>query len=355
VRRNLRVDGAVIQASLRAVDPAALMPLHRFRLQGQRLYRIHPEPLLEILTGLLAWCRDGVVQLAGPPVGSRNWAQLRDAADRVLFGSPSFTGPLLDGSQASLCLLHLCQALGAVSAEVRRRRDASTILDVRAALEDPTARQRLLQPYLSTLYQKWQWQTTGDRAELADRILERLIVFLEVAPQTPRALAAWITSSPVRRLLPDRQHTPEWDAALGRFFLADLSQLRTEYLPRIRLEHTWAVWHVVNAEHARLRRAHRRDRRVGPLPDLEVYRPDETDATHELQDSHVLGGEQAARIEAYLAQIERTERLGPRKAAALRWLLSPGEKVTQVEAARRAGLDRKTVRTALRQLRRDLQ
>jgi hypothetical protein len=40
----------VIQASLRAVAPAALMPLRPFRLRTLRVERVHPEPLLDTWT-----------------------------------------------------------------------------------------------------------------------------------------------------------------------------------------------------------------------------------------------------------------------------------------------------------------
>jgi hypothetical protein len=183
-------------------------------------------------------------------------------------------------------------------------------------------------------------------------MLERLTGFLEVAQPNPRAVAGWIASSPVRRLLPDRRRTPEWDAALGRFFLTNLSQSRMEYLPVIRLERTWAIWHVTNAERARLRREYRRATR--PLPDLERVSVDPTDVAHELlysaarQDVHTLEVEQNAKWSAYLAQVATRDRLGPRKAEALRLLFSPEEQVSQAEAARRSRLDRKTLRTFLK-------
>jgi len=174
VRRDQRLDRAVIQASLRAVAPVTLMPLHLLRLRSQRLDRVYPEYLLETLAGLLLWCRDGVVQLAGLPAEQADWVRVRDAADRVLFGRPPIMGAApLDDSRASLALLHLGQHLLAISAEVRRRREASTLDALREALADPAARSRFLQPYLSALYKKWKWRTATERADLADRMLER--------------------------------------------------------------------------------------------------------------------------------------------------------------------------------------
>src|SRR5262245_9478734 len=125
------------------------MPLRLLRLKGQRLDRVHPEPLLETRAGLLVWCRDGVVQLAGLPPEGSDWVRVRNAADRVLFGYLlPFTGVVpLDGSHASLRLLHSGQALMAVTAEVRRRREASTLDALREAVADPVARSRFLRPY----------------------------------------------------------------------------------------------------------------------------------------------------------------------------------------------------------------
>ena len=174
MRRDQRLDRAEIQASLRAVDPAALMPLHLLRLRRQWLERVYPEYLLELLAGLRVWCRDGVVQLAGHPAGMSDWE------DRVLFG-PFIDAASRDDSPASLRLLHLGQGIRAVSAEVRRRREASTLEEFRAALDDPAARSRFLRPYLSALYRKWRWRTAADQADLANRMVERLTRFLDVA------------------------------------------------------------------------------------------------------------------------------------------------------------------------------
>jgi hypothetical protein len=271
--QRTRLSSEAILASLLAVaDPEAEMPLELLRYKRRRLHRLRPEWLLEQMIGLLTWCRDGVVQLARLPAGATDWARVCPAADRLLFELPLFGDhPPPSGSPASLCLLHLGPQLVAVAAEVRRRCEDSIIAQV-AALDDPRAHERLLRPFLGALHKKGLWRTAEQRADLANRVLERLTKYLMVEPpRRPADAATWITRSPVRRMLP-RQPRPEWDAALGRAFLDDLTQARATYLPTLRLSPIWAVWHVTNAEQARIRRAWRREQR----PAFAVPDPEET-------------------------------------------------------------------------------
>ncbi len=229
-----------------------------------------------------------------------------------------------------------------VTAEVRRRRDASILDQVRTAVDASQPPARLLQPFLFALYKKGLWRTAEQRAELAGRVLERLTRYLEVTPR--RRSAHWIASSPVRRMLQGPAR-PEWDAALERGFLEDLRRARVEYLPAIRLEPTWAIWHVTNAEQARIRRTRQREQRQAlTVPDLEATVEEILDPEQELV-PRVEGTARAARWGAYLARIAGRGRLGARKAVALTCLYQ--DHTSQAEAARRAHLDRKTLRAFL--------
>jgi hypothetical protein len=300
---------------------AAHMPLELLRLKHRRLDRVHPEALIEMLVGVRTWRRDGDRQQA------RRWSEIRPAWMRA----------------REILQFHY----EGLSAEVRRRRAASIIADVRDAQENAGARSQLLRPFLTAAGRKGLVRTAEERVDLAARIHARLVGYLDVAPARRAAPAVWIARNPLRMPAFHRaplMTLPSWDAALAYHFLQDLRRLRVAVLPAIRLERTWAIWHVTNAEQAQRRRAWQS--LTSELPALEVETEPEpaSERAEDVPDAESI--EREARLEAYLASIATRGRLGPRKAAALREVLLKG--ASKAEAARLAKLDRKTLHTFIK-------